>query len=90
MQPLSDIKLVAPALEKYPNGPVAQLWKRPGLSPRDRSINPKPIAQPGKAITSANVANLSRVVIQSLLDLVAVNGKVGFFSGYFMDCASRR
>jgi 4-carboxymuconolactone decarboxylase len=34
-----DIRAVAPALEKYAQGVVAgDLWKRPGLSPRDRSI----------------------------------------------------
>ena len=30
--------MVVPALEKYAQGPVAELWKRPGLAPRDRSI----------------------------------------------------
>jgi len=30
--------MVAPALEKYAQGPPAELWKRPGLTPRDRSI----------------------------------------------------
>ena len=30
--------MVAPALGKYAQGPLADLWKRPGLSPRDRSI----------------------------------------------------
>ena len=30
--------MVAPALEKYGQGPLADLWKRPGLTPRDRSI----------------------------------------------------
>jgi 4-carboxymuconolactone decarboxylase len=30
--------MVAPALEKYAQGPLAELWKRPGLTPRDRSI----------------------------------------------------
>jgi 4-carboxymuconolactone decarboxylase len=29
---------VAPQLEKYSQGPVADLWKRPALAPRDRSI----------------------------------------------------
>jgi 4-carboxymuconolactone decarboxylase len=29
---------VAPALERYAQGPLAELWKRPGLAPRDRSI----------------------------------------------------
>ena len=43
MQP-SDVinvegtNLVAPALDKYTHGPVAELWNRPGLSPRDRSM----------------------------------------------------
>lgn len=36
---LSDIRAVSPALEKYAQSTVASdLWKRPGLSPRDRSI----------------------------------------------------
>ena len=38
MQTLTDIRTVAPALEKYGQGPIAELWKRPGLSQRDRSI----------------------------------------------------
>lgn len=33
-----DIRTVAPALDKYARGPVAALWKREGLSPRDRGI----------------------------------------------------
>src|SRR5438270_9023688 len=38
MQTMNDITMVAPALEKYAQGPVEELWKRPGLTPRDRSI----------------------------------------------------
>jgi 4-carboxymuconolactone decarboxylase len=38
MQTTSDIRMVAPALEKYAQGPLADLWKRPGLTPHDRSI----------------------------------------------------
>jgi 4-carboxymuconolactone decarboxylase len=30
--------MVAPALENYAQGPLRDLWGRPGLSPRDRSI----------------------------------------------------
>jgi 4-carboxymuconolactone decarboxylase len=30
--------MVAPALEKYSQTALAELWKRPGLTPRDRSI----------------------------------------------------
>jgi 4-carboxymuconolactone decarboxylase len=35
---LDDVRMVAPALEKYTQGPRGDLWKRPGLSVRDRSI----------------------------------------------------
>jgi 4-carboxymuconolactone decarboxylase len=38
MQTLNDTNTVAPALENYAQGPIAELWKRPELSPRDRSI----------------------------------------------------
>src|SRR4051812_15050908 len=34
----NDIRAVAPALDKYAQGPMAELWKRSGLKPRDRSI----------------------------------------------------
>jgi len=33
-----DFRTVAPALDKYAQGPIAELWRRPGLAPRDRSI----------------------------------------------------
>ena len=32
------VRSVAPALEKYAHGPLADLWNRPDLNPRDRSI----------------------------------------------------
>src|SRR5437667_25526 len=39
MLPLSDIRMVAPALEKYTQGRLlGEVWKRPDLAPRDRSI----------------------------------------------------
>ncbi len=38
MQTASNVTKVAPALEKYAQGPLTDLWKRPGLTPRDRSI----------------------------------------------------
>jgi 4-carboxymuconolactone decarboxylase len=38
MVTLDDVRTVAPALEKYAQGPLAELWKRPGLALRDRSI----------------------------------------------------
>jgi len=37
-QATQNISMVAPALEKYARGPIADLWKRPGLAPRDRSV----------------------------------------------------
>jgi 4-carboxymuconolactone decarboxylase len=38
MQAVNDSRSVAPALEKYVKGPLADLWKRAELNPRDRSI----------------------------------------------------
>jgi 4-carboxymuconolactone decarboxylase len=38
MQTVDDSRMVAPALEKYAKGTLPELWKRPGLTPRDRSI----------------------------------------------------
>jgi alkylhydroperoxidase/carboxymuconolactone decarboxylase family protein YurZ len=39
MPTTEDIRAVAPALEKYAKGVVlSDLWKRPGMSPRDRSM----------------------------------------------------
>ena len=38
MPTIDDITKVAPALEKYAQGPLADLWKRPALTLRDRSI----------------------------------------------------
>jgi len=38
MPAANDITMVAPALGKYGQGPLAELWKRPGLTSRDRSI----------------------------------------------------
>src|SRR3954463_1969 len=35
---IEGTKLVAPALERYAHGPVAELWNRAGLSRRDRSM----------------------------------------------------
>ena len=41
MPTTEDIRAVAPALEKYAKGVVlSDLWKRPRMSPRDRSIVP--------------------------------------------------
>src|SRR5438270_10602591 len=34
----NDTTMVAPALDKYAQGPLTELWKRPALTPRDRSI----------------------------------------------------
>ena len=39
MLSLNDVRMVAPALERYAQGTLlGDLWKRPGLAPRDRSI----------------------------------------------------
>jgi 4-carboxymuconolactone decarboxylase len=38
METVAHSKGVSPALQKYAAGSIAELWKRPALSPRDRSI----------------------------------------------------
>ena len=38
MPTTEDIRAVAPALEKYAHGPLADLWNRPDLNRRDRSM----------------------------------------------------
>ncbi len=38
MQSVNEPKAFLPSLEKYAEGPQAELWKRPRLSPRDRSV----------------------------------------------------
>ncbi len=38
MQTVIDSRMVAPALEKYAHGPLVELWKRPGLTPRARGM----------------------------------------------------
>ncbi|HEY6381646.1 MAG TPA: carboxymuconolactone decarboxylase family protein [Pseudolabrys sp.] len=38
MLTLDDVRVVAPALERYTEGTLGDLWKRPGLSLRDRSL----------------------------------------------------
>ena len=35
---IDDVRMVAPALEKYAQGPLVDLWQRPGLARRDRSV----------------------------------------------------
>lgn len=65
MPMLEDIRAVAPALEKYAQGVVlGDLWKRPGLSPRDRSI----------VTISALIARDQRVELPYYLDLALHHG----------------
>ena len=35
---LEEVRTVSPALEKYTESSIGDLWKRPDLSPRDRSL----------------------------------------------------
>jgi 4-carboxymuconolactone decarboxylase len=60
----SGVPLVAPALEKYLQGPVAALWRRPELSPRDRSI----------VTLSAVIARNETTELPLYLDLALENG----------------
>jgi len=64
MPSADDIRLVAPALEKYRLGPVGDLWKRPDLSPRDRSI----------ATLAALIARNQTIEIPRYLELALDHG----------------
>ena len=60
-----DVRSVAPALEKYAQEVIlADLWKRPGLSPRDRSI----------ATVAALIARDQAVELPYYLNLAIDNG----------------
>lgn len=64
MQTLNDSRMVAPALEKYAQGPIADLWKRPGLTPRDRSM----------VTISALIARTQTVEMAYYINLALENG----------------
>jgi 4-carboxymuconolactone decarboxylase len=59
-----SVPSIAPALEKYLQGPVAALWRRPELSPRDRSI----------VTLAALIARNATTELPPYLDLALDNG----------------
>jgi 4-carboxymuconolactone decarboxylase len=62
---LDDVRSVSPALARYTQGPLlGDLWKRPGLSPRDRSI----------VTVSALIARNQTVELYYHLNLALDNG----------------
>src|SRR3954453_15581779 len=61
MLTLDDVHTIAPALEKYAQGTLlGDLWKRPGLAPRDRSI----------VTLAALIARNQTIELDHYLDLV--------------------
>jgi 4-carboxymuconolactone decarboxylase len=64
MQALNEITNVSPALAKYAQGPIADLWKRPALSPRDRSI----------VTVAALIARNQRIEMPHYFNLALDNG----------------
>jgi 4-carboxymuconolactone decarboxylase len=60
----ADVQRVAPALDKYAQGPLGELWRRPGLTPRDRSI----------VTLAATIARNQTVGVSSYLELALDNG----------------
>jgi 4-carboxymuconolactone decarboxylase len=61
----ADVRMVAPALEKYTQDRLlGEVWKRPGLSPRDRSI----------ATIAALIARNQTIEMPFHLDLALDNG----------------
>lgn len=64
MQIPNDSRMVAPALEKYAQGPLTELWKRPGLTPGNRSI----------VTIAALIARNQAVEMGYYMDLALENG----------------
>lgn len=65
MLTLDDVRAVAPALEKHARGTLlGDLWKRPGLAPRDRSI----------VTLAALIARNQTIELDHHLDLALDNG----------------
>jgi 4-carboxymuconolactone decarboxylase len=61
---VDDVRMVAPALERYAHGPLDEVWKRPGLAPRDRSI----------VTLAALIARNQTIELPRLLNLALDNG----------------
>ncbi len=65
MLTLDDVRTVAPALEKYAQGTLLMdLWERPGLAPRDRSI----------VTLAALIARNQAIELDHYVDLALDNG----------------
>ena len=65
MLTLDDVRTVAPALAKYAQGTLLEdVWKRPGLAPRDRSI----------VTLAALIARNQTIELDHYLDLALDNG----------------
>jgi 4-carboxymuconolactone decarboxylase len=65
MHPRDEVRMVAPALDKYTQDRLlGDVWKRPGLAPRDRSI----------VTLAALIARNQTIEMPSYLDLALDNG----------------
>jgi 4-carboxymuconolactone decarboxylase len=64
MLTLDDVRVVAPALERYTESALGEVWKRPGLSPRDRSL----------VTVAVLIARNQRTELPSHLNLALDNG----------------
>jgi 4-carboxymuconolactone decarboxylase len=64
MQTGENFNSVSPALDRYTQGTLADLWKRPGLTPRDRSI----------VTIAALIARNQTIEMPRYIDLALDNG----------------
>ena len=65
----NDIASVSPALEKYSKTALAELWSRPGLSHRDRSL----------ATVAALIAAIARLSCHTRWSL---RSQLAFYAGW--------
>jgi 4-carboxymuconolactone decarboxylase len=79
-----DIRAVAPALDKYTQGPVlGDLWNRPGLPPRDRAIvTAATLIARGQTIEMAYYFNLALDNGVKPRELSEIITHLAFYSGW--------
>jgi 4-carboxymuconolactone decarboxylase len=80
---LEELGAVSPALQRYTAGPLGDLWKRPQLSPRDRSlITVAALIARNQSIAMEDHFNLALDNGVKAAELSEVITHLGFYSGW--------
>ena len=83
MQIFGDSKTVAPALDKYAQGTLAGLWRRPDLKPRDRSIvTVAALIARNQTIEMAQYMNLALDIGVKAREISEIITHLAFYAGW--------